>query len=135
MKSQSIGVAIFVIAALVAGAMHAQERLTLATPVSPPSVTDYQIAVVTLNRAQWIVSVALAPNTGGDRLLCTWSTTGGLQGLRCENGFVNAAAPTGQTLLIALNRANLSVTSLDRRIYNQLVTDGALAGSVTGAPQ
>lgn len=37
-------------------------------------------------------------------------------------------------MMIALNKANLSTNSLHKRILNQLVTDGLLAGSVTGTP-
>lgn len=39
-----------------------------------------------------------------------------------------------QSMMIALNKANLSVKSLQRRILEQLVTDGKLSGTVTGTP-
>lgn len=38
------------------------------------------------------------------------------------------------TLMTALNKANLSIKSLHRRIIEQLVTDGFLAGNISGAP-
>jgi hypothetical protein len=37
-------------------------------------------------------------------------------------------------LMIALNKANLTVKSLQRRVLEQLAADGLLAGSVTGTP-
>jgi len=39
------------------------------------------------------------------------------------------------TLMVSLNKANLSTNSLHKRIFQQLVTDGKLpAGTVTGSP-
>jgi len=37
-------------------------------------------------------------------------------------------------LMIALNKVNLSVKSLQRRVIEQLVLDGLIAGSVSGIP-
>jgi hypothetical protein len=37
-------------------------------------------------------------------------------------------------LMIALNKANLSTTSLQKRIFLQLIADGYIAGSITGTP-
>lgn len=37
-------------------------------------------------------------------------------------------------LMIALNKANLSIKSLQRRIIEQLVLDGLIAGTVSGTP-
>lgn len=40
-----------------------------------------------------------------------------------------------QTMITALNKANLGVKSLERRVIEQLVSDGKLAaGSVSGSP-
>lgn len=43
-------------------------------------------------------------------------------------------SPTGQMLLNQLNTANLSSTSLVKRIYNRLLADGVIAGTVSGTP-
>ena len=37
-------------------------------------------------------------------------------------------------LMIALNKADLSITSLQKRILERLVTDGYLSGTVVGSP-
>lgn len=36
--------------------------------------------------------------------------------------------------IVALNKANLSGTSLYRRIINKLIADGVIAGTATGTP-
>lgn len=38
------------------------------------------------------------------------------------------------TLMVALNKANLSTKSLHKRIIERLVTDGYLAGTISGSP-
>ncbi len=38
------------------------------------------------------------------------------------------------TLLLALNTANLTIKSLERRVLERLIADGLLAGAVTGLP-
>lgn len=38
-------------------------------------------------------------------------------------------------MMITLNKANLTNNSLHKRIINQLISDGYLAGSITGSPE
>jgi hypothetical protein len=38
------------------------------------------------------------------------------------------------TLMLALNKANLSLKSLQRRVLEQLVADGLIAGTISGVP-
>lgn len=89
------------------------EALTLTTP---QSVTDYTI----------------------DMLKLSWSGASIVVQLHDTQGDKHKASYTGQAatdLMIALNKANLSTNSLQKRILNQLVTDGKLpAGTVTGTP-
>jgi hypothetical protein len=37
-------------------------------------------------------------------------------------------------MIVALNKANLSVTSLNRRINQKALDDGVFAGALAGAP-
>lgn len=37
-------------------------------------------------------------------------------------------------LMIALNKANLSVKSLHRRVIEQLISDGFISGTISGVP-
>ena len=43
--------------------------------------------------------------------------------------------PTGASLISTLNTSNNSTTSLIRRVYNRLIADGVIAGTVSGTPQ
>jgi hypothetical protein len=57
--------------------------------------------------------------------------------LRGTNGERKEMRYSGQEatdLMIALNKANLTIKSLQRRILEKLVADGKLAGSVAGTP-
>jgi len=56
-------------------------------------------------------------------------------GSRSSLGTTTTEADAGRTLLIQLNKANLSTISLEKRILNRLFADKHLAGSVTGTPQ
>ena len=47
---------------------------------------------------------------------------------------IGSSQPSGQTLLSALNTANLTSNSLVKRVYNQLISDGHITGTVSGSP-
>ena len=54
-----------------------------------------------------------------------------------QTGEVKQFSYTGgaaQTLMIGLNKANLSTNSLQKRIMDKLVSDGKLGGTVSGSP-
>ena len=55
----------------------------------------------------------------------------GEQGERKEFTYENAIATT---LMVFLNKVNLSVKSLQARVLERLSTDGKLVGTVTGTP-
>ena len=92
------------------------ERLDLTTPITPPSVTRYTIERLTLD---WpgasIYLQLLGPN--GEAASCVWT------------------GDTATTLMRALNKVNLSIKSLQRRLLERAVADGLLtAGAVSGTP-
>ena len=89
------------------------EALTLTTP---QSVTDYRVSILKLNWDEAKIHVVVK-DTQGDTVTA---------------GYTGA---TATSLMIALNKANLTTNSLQKRILEQLVTDGKLpAGTVTGDP-
>ena len=45
------------------------------------------------------------------------------------------AQPSGGALITTLNTANLSTLSLVKRIYQRLVLDGYITGTIIGTPQ
>lgn len=101
--------------AFLAGAA-AQERLNLSTPIpAPPAITGYTIS----------------------RLLLTWEPTAQIVvTLRATDGTLSDQVYEGATataILVALNKANLSTRSLNQRIFDRLIADGKIAGTVTGS--
>lgn len=92
------------------------EQLDLSTPVT----TTRNTVVLQYLQLDWPGQSILARLLGSDgtTLWLTWS-----------------GAPA-VTLMTALNSANLSIKSLQRRVLEQAVTDGKLtAGTVSGTPQ
>ena len=102
--------------------VSAQEQFTLTTPEAVPATSVYTLRVVTLNWETQTVTIAWRDNAGRER----------------SESYTPSTSPTGHTLLVALNKANLSLAgqSLQARIWNQLRTSGFLkAGTVTGSPE
>ena len=92
------------------------EKLDLTSAITTPNLTDYRVASVTFDWDGAQIMIALR-GTNGERLVALYT------------------GPTATTLMIALNKIDCSVTSLQKRIINRLVTDGKLpAGTVSGTP-
>ena len=94
------------------------ETVTLTTPVVYPSNTAYHLERLTIDFDAGSINIQLI-GANGESLSVTYGPT---------------TVPTGATLISQLNTANLSATSLVKRIYNRLVTDGFLVGTVSGTP-
>ncbi len=89
------------------------EQLTLTTP---QSVTTYAVQSLILDWPLARIKVAVKDSRG-------------------ENFHATYIGAEATNLMIALNKANLSILSLQRRILERLVADGKLpAGTVTGSP-
>ena len=89
------------------------ESLTLTVP---KSVTTYKVNEIQINRKSQFINVEVEDSIGNI--------------IRASYGGSQAMA-----LIVALNKANLSTSSLEKRILLQLVTDGYLpTGNVTGVP-
>jgi hypothetical protein len=113
----------FLLSAVCIGAtigLGAQERLDLTTPETKPTNPTYTISLVTFD---WERGTVIATLKGTNGELLTKVYTG-------------STAPTGISLMIALNKSNNSTTSLQKRIFLQLQADiPALAGAINGTPQ
>ncbi len=90
------------------------EVLTLTAAIVPPSRTTYRVRRMNLDVDALVIQAWVVGSDGSEQLI-EW---------------LNAGA-----LLLALNTANLSVKSLQRRVLEQAVTDSKLtAGTVSGTP-
>lgn len=94
------------------------EVLTLTAPVTFPNLTGYTITDVQLDITNLTVRVRLVGDNGRT-FVRAWTPT---------------TSPTGATVLHALNTGNFSTNSLSKKIYQQLITDGLLAGTISGTP-
>jgi hypothetical protein len=93
------------------------ETLSLTTPEVIPAITttDYKVALLLLDMDGAQISIHLR----------------GTNGERKEFRYDGADATA---LMVSLNKANLTVKSLQRRILEKLTADGKMAGAVTGIP-
>lgn len=100
------------------------ERVTLTKPITKPAITGLALAKLTIDVEARSVYVEWRHDDGtlGSAAYPTPLPAG------------HEAQPTGEQLFAALNTANLTSNSLIKRIYQRLVTDGYIAGTITGAP-
>lgn len=109
-------------------ALGGQEKVTLLTPVfQTAGATDFRVWSLTLRRAHpdhpAHVQATFREVSG------TGFTTSG-RSLECAYDDVEAEA-----LIVALNKANLTTISLEKRVLQRCQMDGKLgAGTVTGTP-
>ena len=93
------------------------EQLDLTTPTAGPSIVSYKVLRITFGTSPPIIDWTVADNTGA-------SYSGTYSGEQAA------------TMLSALNTANLTTNSLQKRILTQLQADGSLpSGSISGTPQ
>lgn len=93
------------------------EDLTLTTPVTKPTITKWRFDSLTLNRSAPSVSATFLEPTTGETVTCTETGADALLTLK------------------ALNTANLSTNSLQKRVTNWAIGKGVLgAGTISGTP-
>jgi hypothetical protein len=95
------------------------ELVTLTAAEVPPSNTRYKLDTLTLNLTQNTIAVHLVGENGEVK----------------DAVYGPSTSPTGATLLSSLNTSNNTSTSLVKRVYQRLIADGVLAGSISGSPQ
>jgi hypothetical protein len=109
--------------------LGAQERLVLSAPVYvDPGATEFRPGTLSLRRAM--------PGQDAYIVAGFWESVNGAfvpngRTLECRYDGEEAEA-----LIVALNKANLSTNSLEKRIIQRCQQDGKLgAGTVSGTPQ
>jgi len=86
------------------------QKIRLTVPVE-----DYEVSSLNLRFLDGLIEIEMT-NTNGDRLIHL-----------IQN-------PQATVLMRALNKADLSTNSLQKRIMERLVTDGVLTGTISGTP-
>lgn len=94
------------------------EEVSLATPFQPdPRAADrMQIARLDLNWGAESIFIEMTNSTGDIRRPFVYDGDEAVQ------------------MMVALNKANLSVKSLHRRILEKLIADGKIEGAIEGGP-
>lgn len=100
------------------------EWIDLTTPVDRPSQTAWSLSLVTIRVPEREIVVELV-GTNGERLIAHYPTPAPAD---------HPEQPTGADLLTALNTADLTSTSLVKRVFARLIADGYVSGTVTGTP-
>lgn len=92
------------------------EKIDLTTPYKPDprEATDFTVAMLVLDRFGQGVHITLRKN-----------------GVSAEFSYNGDEA---MDIMRALNKANLSIKSLDRRILEKLIADGKIVGTISGSP-
>ena len=91
------------------------EQITLTTPVPAPTRTGYHVKRLDLDWDDARIYVELRGNDG--QILA--------------HSYEGAEATS---LMVTLNKANLTANTLQKRIFTKLIADGVLVGSITGSP-
>jgi hypothetical protein len=115
---------------------RAQEKAVLAVPVVAPSVTEYSLRYFAIDLENQRILIELKSNTGELKQVvyvnsAPVSTTN-------PDGTVTVTPSDNKasTLISALNsKADMRAKSLEKRIFEQLMADGHLAGVVVGTPR
>lgn len=107
------------------GAGRAQERVVFPVPVQADAgAVEFRVSELVLNVEASVVTVRLRETSDGAFV---------------PNGrqvVASYAAADADALMRALNTANLSTKSLQRRVIEKLVADGKVpAGLISGVPQ
>lgn len=109
---------LLVLALLVPAVLPAQEAVTLTAPI--------------VKTASGCTLDSLLLDVTRSRIVATLTCAGGDPITKQYDAFTT---PTGATLLHSLNTGNFSVNSLIKAVYTRLITDGVIAGTVSGTPQ
>lgn len=101
------------------------EQINLTTPEIKPQVTTdiYKVIVLNFNWEQQLIIIGLRGENGEYKTF----TYGG-------SSSDDAGRTKATNLMIALNKANLSIKSLQNRVITQLINDGFLSGTISGTP-
>ncbi len=97
------------------------ETVTLTSPITKPNVTALALDKVIIDVTNKSLYITWTGNTG--ELFSASYPTPSI-----------GSKPSGATLLHSLNIANFSVNSMVKQIFNRLIADGEIAGTITGTP-
>lgn len=92
------------------------EQVDLTVPTARSSTLNYHVERLTLDWDAGTIAIQLKGNDGSALSKSYDATTN----------------PTGAALMTSLNKINLTTRSLNQRIFDRLILDGVLIGTVAG---
>ena len=96
--------------------VYAVEQVDLTTPITKPAITNYKIDSLVLNWSGGIITITLFNPVSGEKPVFSYYGV------------------TATALMNILNKTDLSVKSLQKRIFEKLIADGKIIGMVSGTP-
>ena len=96
--------------------VQAAEQVNLTTPITKPPINSYKIDSIVLNVTGATITIVLIDPVSGEKPVFSYY------------------GPTATALMNALNKVDLSVKSLQQRIFERLIAEGKIAGTVSGVP-
>jgi hypothetical protein len=130
MKKSDLWIALYVLVsgivmALVMMDLRAQETVTLTAPIVRPAITDYQLRALHLDLGD-------RDTTADDSVIVELESPAATPGDPAKVVRFTYTGPTANTMIVNLNKANLATRSLTQRIFDRLIADGLITGTVTG---
>lgn len=102
-----------ILALVIAGPSFAVEQVNLSSPVT---ISSYKIVMLKLDIREQTITIILH-NVDANK----------------DEIFLYTGA-TALTMMNQLNKANLTTNSLQKRIFERLIADGKLVGTISGTP-
>ena len=96
--------------------VQAAEQVNLTVPITKPAINSYKIDSIVLNVTGATITIILIDPVSGEKPVFSYYGT------------------TAMTLMNALNKVDLSTKSLQKRIFERLIADGKIAGTISGVP-
>lgn len=92
------------------------EQIDLSVPITKPAISYYRVVRLELDWDIAKIEIHLKFTPTGERIIFGYSDTEALN------------------LMKAMNTKNFSTTSMQKTILQKLITDGKLAGTISGSP-
>ncbi len=96
--------------------VQAAEQVNLTTPITKPPINSYKIDSIVLNVTGATITIVLIDTASGEKPVFSYYGT------------------TATDLMKTLNKTDLSIKSLQKRIFERLIADGKIAGTISGVP-
>ena len=96
--------------------VQAAEQVNLTVPITKPAINSYKIDSIVLNVTGATITITLIDPVSGEKPVFSYY------------------GATATALMNVLNKTDLSTKSLQKRIFEKLIADGKILGTISGTP-